>query len=168
VVLEAMALLPKVKLALVASADDPLMSGLLARGAELGVSDRVHVVPKVPPESVVPYLAGADVGVIPYERSQAIDISLPNKLFEYLHAGLPIVTSDATATVDFVRRHGLGEVAALDDAPRWARAIKGALQPPRYRDRAADWRALREKWCWERQAEGLVALYRDVLGERAA
>jgi glycosyltransferase involved in cell wall biosynthesis len=168
VVLEAMTLLPEVRLALVASADDPLMRGLLARGAELGVSDRVHVVPKVPPESVVPYLAGADVGVIPYERSQAIDISLPNKLFEYLHAGLPIVTSDATATVDFVRRHGLGEVAPLDDTTRWASAITRALQPPRYRDRAADWRALREKWCWERQAEGLVALYRNVLAERAA
>jgi glycosyltransferase involved in cell wall biosynthesis len=168
VVLEAVALLPEVNLAVVAAPDDPLTTELLARAAELDVSDRVHVVPKVPPDSVVPYLAGADVGVIPYERSQAIDISLPNKLFEYLHAGLPIVASDATATVDFLRRYGLGEVAALDDAAGWARAIDRALRPPHYRDRVEDWRALRDDWCWERQAERLVTLYRDVLAELAA
>lgn len=168
VVLEAMTQLPEVVLAVVASADDPLMEGLLARADALQVADRVRICRKVPPESVVSYLAGADLGVIPYERSPAIDISLPNKLFEYLHAGLPIVTSDATATADFVSRHGLGEVAPLDDPGAWARAIEQALRPPRYRDRVGEWEALKAEWCWERQAEGLVALYRDVLRQRAA
>jgi glycosyltransferase involved in cell wall biosynthesis len=164
VVLEAMTMLPEVRFALVVSSEDPLMSELLARAEELAVSDRVHVVPKVPPESVVPYVAGADVGVVPFTRTPGQDMALPNKLFEFLHAGLPIVISDATAMADFVRVHGLGEVAPLDDARAWAQAIERALQPPYYRDRASGWEALKEEWCWERQAERLVGVYREVLG----
>jgi len=163
VVLEAMTMLPEVRFALLVSAEDPLMSKLLARAEELAVSDRVHVVAKVAPESVVPFVAEADVGVIPFTRTPGQDMALPNKLFEYLHAGLPIVSSDATAMADFVRRHGLGEVAPLDDARAWAQAIGRALQPPHYRDRASQWEALKEEWCWERQAERLVELYREVL-----
>ena len=72
--------------------------------------------------------AHAAVGLQPY--AQGAPQGLANKLFEYLHAGLPIVASDATATVDFLRRYGLGEVAALDDAAGWARAIDRALRPP--------------------------------------
>jgi glycosyltransferase involved in cell wall biosynthesis len=164
VVLEAMTMLPEVRLALVVSSEDPLMSELHARAEELAVSDRVHVVPKVPPESVVPFVAEADVGLIPFARSPGQDLMLPNKLFEYLHAGLPIVVSDATTMADFVLRHGLGEVAPLDDARAWAQAIERALQPPYYRQRASEWEALKEEWCWERQAERLVGVYREVLG----
>jgi glycosyltransferase involved in cell wall biosynthesis len=166
VVLEAMTMLPDVRLALVVSSTDPLTSELLALAEELAVSDRVRVVPKVPPESVVPYVADANVGVIPFVRTPGQDLALPNKLFEYLHAGLPIVVSDATTMADFVRRHGLGEVAPLDDARAWAQAIERALQPPYYRDRASQWAALKEEWCWERQAERLVGVYRDVLESR--
>jgi glycosyltransferase involved in cell wall biosynthesis len=164
VVLEAMTMLPEVRFALVVSSEDPLMGELLALAGELAVSDRVHVVPKVPPESVVPYVAGADVGVVPFSRTPGQDMALPNKLFEFLHAGLPIVISDATAMADFVRRHGLGEVAPLDDARAWAQAIERALQPPYYRERTSQWEALKEEWCWERQAERLVGVYREVLG----
>jgi glycosyltransferase involved in cell wall biosynthesis len=164
VVLEAMTMLPEVRFALLVSLEDPLMRELLARAEGLDVSDRVHVVPKVPPESVVPFSAEADVGVIPFSRTPGQDMALPNKLFEYLHAGLPIVISDATAMADFVRRHGLGEVAPLHDARAWAQAIERALQPPYYRERASQWEALKEEWCWERQAERLVGVYSEVLG----
>jgi glycosyltransferase involved in cell wall biosynthesis len=164
VVVEAMATLAEVQLALVVSPEDPLVRELLDRAEELAVSDRVRLVPKVPPESVVPFISEADVGVFPLARYPGGDLALPNKLFEYLHAGLPMVVSDSPAMADFVRRHGLGEVAPVDDARTWAQAIERALQPPHYRDRVSQWEALKEEWCWERQAERLVGVYRQVLG----
>jgi glycosyltransferase involved in cell wall biosynthesis len=117
----------------------------------------------VPPESVVRFVAEADVGVYPLARYPGGDIALPNKLFEYLHAGLPMVVSDSPAMAGFVRRHGLGEVAPVADAPAWAEAIERALAPPYYRDRVSQWEALKEEWCWERQEETLIAVYREVL-----
>jgi glycosyltransferase involved in cell wall biosynthesis len=118
----------------------------------------------VQPESVVPYVAEADVGVYPLGRYPAGDISLPNKLFEYLHAGLPMVVSDSPAMAGFVRRHRLGEVVPVDDAEGWARAIERALAAQPYRTRVSEWEALKEEWSWERQSERLLAVYRELLG----
>jgi glycogen(starch) synthase len=163
VVLEAMAMLPGVHLALVVDPKDRHTRRLRSRAEELAVSGRVHVLPMVPPESVAQYVAEADVGVYPLARYPGGDIALPNKLFEYLHAGLPMVVSDSPTMADFVRRHGLGEVAPVDDAPAWAEAIERALAPPFYRDSDSEWKALKEEWCWERQEETLIAVYREVL-----
>ncbi len=163
VVFEAMTALPEVEIALGISPADPLADELLAAADRLGISRRVHVVPKVPPESVVPYIAEADVGVFPLALYPAGDLSLPNKLFEYLHAGVPMVVSDSPAMASFVREHGLGEAVPLADVAGWAAAIRRALDGPRYRDDAARWQALKEDWSWERQAERLLAVYRDLL-----
>ncbi len=166
VVLEAMTLLPHVRLALVVGADDPVTRELVERAGELGVSGRVHVVEKVAPESVVPFVAEADVGLIPFNRTPGQEMALPNKLFEYLHAGLPMVVSDASAIAEFVRTHGLGEVADVNDPTAWADGITRMLDAPRYRDRASEWEALRREWSWERQEETLLDVYRELLGER--
>jgi glycogen(starch) synthase len=163
VVVEAMTMLPAVHLALVVTADDYVRE-VLARADELGVSDRVHVVPKVPPEAVVAFIGEADVGVFPLTRYPQGDMSLPNKLFEYLHAGLPMVFSESPTMADFVRRHGLGEVAPVDDPAAWAEAIERSLAAPRYRDRASEWEALKAEWSWERQAKTLITVYREALG----
>ena len=88
---------------------------------------------------------------------------MPNKLFEYLHAGLPMVFSESPTMAEFVRTHGLGEVAPVDDARAWAAAIERVLAAPRYRD-GAEWEALRLEWSWETQAEILIGVYREILG----
>jgi glycosyltransferase involved in cell wall biosynthesis len=166
VVLEAMTMLPEVRLALVVDPEYWLTKRLLARAEELAVSERVYVVPMVPPESVVPFIREADVGVYPLTRYPGGDIALPNKLFEYLHAGLPMVVSDSPTMADFVLQHGLGEVAPVDDATAWAQAIERALAPPHYRD-SSQWETLKEEWCWEREEETLIAVYREVLARDA-
>jgi glycogen synthase len=164
VVLEAMTIVPDVVLALGVPVRDPFTQELLDRAEALTVSDRVRLVPKVPPASVVPYVAEADVGVNPLARYPGGDRALPNKLFEYLHAGLPMVVSDSPAMAEIVRRHGLGEVAAVDDPRAWAAAIVRALEGPRYRDDAEEWERLKREWSWERQAERLLALYSELTG----
>jgi glycogen synthase len=165
VVLKSIAMLPGVHLALVVDPEHRHAKRLRRQAEELAVSERVHVLPMVSPASVVPFVAEADVGVYPLALYPGGDIALPNKLFEYLHAGLPMVVSDSPTMADFVLRHGLGEVAPVDDAPAWAQAIERALAPPYYRDRVSEWAALKEEWCWERQEETLIAVYREVLSK---
>ena len=162
IVLEAMKTLPDVEFALAVRREDELTDELLRRAEELGVADRVHIVPKVRPAEVVRYIAGADVGVIPWDCTAGKQLVLPNKLFEYLQAGLRMVVSDCAAQAAFVRRHGLGEAAAMDDPKGWARAIERALAAPRYSDRTEEWERLRHEWSWERQAERLLDVYREL------
>jgi glycogen synthase len=162
VVLEAMTMLPEVEFALAVRRDDPLTDQLLQRAEELALAERVHIVPKVPPGAVVPYIADADIGVIPWECTAGKQLVLPNKLFEYLHAGLRMVVSDCAAQADFVRRYGLGESTPMDDPEAWARAIERVLAAPRYRDDLDQWEQLKREWSWEGQEQALLDVYRGL------
>ncbi|WP_164461713.1 glycosyltransferase [Brevundimonas halotolerans] len=71
----------------------------------------IHVLPPVAGSEVVSYASGADVGVvISAGKSLSYRYSLPNKLFEYAHAGLPVIVSDLPEFRNFVEREGLGWV----------------------------------------------------------
>ena len=78
-------------------------------------SPRIHFQPSVPVDEIVRYSAAADVGVFvlanPISRSYAL--SLPNKFFEYLFAGLPVVVSDNLELLSaLVSEHRLGWVVS--------------------------------------------------------
>jgi len=111
----------------------------------------------------VSYIGGADIGVIPWECTPGKQLVLPNKLFEYLQAGLRMVVSDCRAQADFVRRYGLGESAPMDDAKAWADAIERTLAAPRYSDDVVAWERLKHDWSWERQEEALLGVYRSLV-----
>jgi len=55
----------------------------------------IHSLPAVPPDEVVYYASGADVGLCLIENTcLSYYLSLPNKLFEYLVAGLPVLVNN--------------------------------------------------------------------------
>jgi glycosyltransferase involved in cell wall biosynthesis len=137
---------------------------LLARAEELGVADRVHMVPYVPHYQVVPFLAGADVGVIPIHHWPNHEIALITKFFEYSHARLPLVVSDVRTMSEMTLKTGQGEVFTADDLADYTRAVKSVLtDPERYRA-AYDAPGLLQGWTWESQAEILDAVYTRLLG----
>src|SRR6185436_20856828 len=109
---------------------EPDLVALTKTSARLGIRERVHVPPAVPPDAVVSLIREADAAVHPLERYPNGDVAMPNKLFEYLHAGLPMVGSDAPQMAQFVRTHSLGEVASVEDEEAWARAIDRVLTDP--------------------------------------
>lgn len=163
---DAMALLPPdAHLVLLGYGDPRYIAGLLQRARRAGVSERVHVAGSVPSPEVPQALADADVAVV-YVRPICLSYrySLPNKLFESIHAGLPIVAADLPDTSAIVREHRVGEVFEATTPAELAAAIQQVLaDPAAYRAAAA--RAAREL-TWEHEAAELIALYRRVLEGR--
>ncbi|GGQ28390.1 glycosyltransferase involved in cell wall biosynthesis [Actinomadura coerulea] len=137
---------------------------LLQRADELGVRDRVHILPYVPFDQVVPFLAAADFGAIPIHHWPNHEIALITKFFEYSHARLPIVVSDVKAMSEMVRGTGQGEVFRAEDEDDYVRAAEAVLSDPeRYRavyDARPD---LLRAWTWEAQAEILDGVYTELL-----
>src|SRR5690606_34389084 len=94
----------------------------------LGVQDRVRQFPPVPRHQVIGLARTADVGIITTLGVCLNNVlSLPNKLFEYGFAGLPIVASDLPQIRDWVCRYKLGCVVDPTDAKAIAEAIEAIL-----------------------------------------
>jgi glycosyltransferase involved in cell wall biosynthesis len=158
-VVAALARLPTAHLALILHGEPDLVA-LTKTSARLGIRERVHVPPAVPPDAVVSLIREADAAVHPLERYPNGDVAMPNKLFEYLHAGLPMVVSDAPQMAQFVRTHSLGEVASVEDEEAWARAIDRVLtDPAAYAGEPAARERLCHEWSWEAQEPRLLELY---------
>ena len=168
-VVEALARLPETHLALVPAGkeDSPPLKEIFALAKRKGVRDRIHLLPYVPQDQVPDYLSSADLGLTPFRRVPNCEISLPTKAAEYLHAGLPLVTSDVRTLAGFVRRTGVGEVFTSGDPDSLASAVRRAMQTrPQLTERITE--TLLDDLSWERQSAGLTALYGELAGPGTA
>lgn len=126
--------LPDVHLALIGAGPEHAAARGVA--AALGVADRLHVHDRKPFDELRRCTAAADVGLsLDRPTVDNFRFSLPNKLFDYLHAGLPVVCSDLPVAGRFVTDEGVGKVSATavkDDAiaQNVAEAVRGVLASP--------------------------------------
>ena len=89
----------------------------------LGLERRVEFAEPVPPEQLLDAVADADVGLALIQPAcLSYRLTLPNKLFEYMLAGLPTVGSDLPMISRFVRDHGVGQTVDPEDVAAIARA----------------------------------------------
>lgn len=167
VLVSALAELPDVHVVLVpVPYPHPMEPGLQALAEELGVQDRLHITPPVGQDALVHYLSGADVAIHPMPGgSPNHDQALPNKLFEYLHARLPLVVSDARLMADFVRSNDLGGVFRSGDAADLARVVREVLHQGPPTDHLTD---LAKQFSWLGQEEAVLSLYGGLAPVQAA
>ena len=132
---------------------------------------RLHVVGPVPPEEVVGWVSGADVDVMALQPSTLNHVlSTPNKLFEALAGGVPVVVSDfpgLRAIVVDDPDGPLGEVCDPASPAAIAAAIRRIVE--RSPEQTADLRrrclaAAHERWNWETESAKLIGLYASLGG----
>ena len=127
---------------------------------------RVYLLPAVRPDDLMPWTASADVcfvGQPPRTLNQKLN--LPNKLFESIMAGVPVVVSEGNEQCRLTRAEGIGVCVDIDDPAAIAAACADLLSAPLHERRAlrAHCRAVAlERYTWERTSEGLVELYRKL------
>jgi glycosyltransferase involved in cell wall biosynthesis len=144
-----------------------------ARAQDPRWAGRIHVLDAVPPEDLLAWVAGADVGAMPIQASTLNHyLSTPNKLFESLGAGIPVVVSDFPTMRRIVLDDPRGPLGAVCD-PSSARAIAAALRSvleladvdrAALRDRCLT--AARDRWNWGIESSRLVRLHDELVGRR--
>jgi glycosyltransferase involved in cell wall biosynthesis len=144
----------------------PLLESIVAAFPDAG---RVHLLPAVPPDDVLAWVTGADVDamvIAPTVLNHVV--STPNKLFESIAAGVPVVSSDFPARRRIVIDDPDGPLGAVCD-PADPAAIAGALRsvldldPDARADlRRRCLRAAHERWNWETESAKLVGLYASL------
>jgi glycosyltransferase involved in cell wall biosynthesis len=151
---------------IVVMGDGPSKAALQQLVAQEGVGDRIKLLPLVPYAELLSWTASADIGlnVLPPDYSPSIYYCLPNKLFEYLMAGLPVLTSRLPAVAEVIRQYDVGQVVDSLDPVTVAEAINALLADTeaRARMRANALAAARDSLNWEIESQRLVQLYARI------
>jgi glycosyltransferase involved in cell wall biosynthesis len=158
---------PNIVIVMMGAGKGDTPSQLAALIAAEGVADRVKILPPVPYEELLDWTASADIGltVLPPDYSVSIRLTLPNKLFEYLMAGLPVLSTQLDAIAEVIRTYDVGQIvssvapadigaainAMLDDHEALVRMRRNALE------------VAEREFCWEKESQELVRFYRTIL-----
>jgi glycosyltransferase involved in cell wall biosynthesis len=129
------------------------------------VADRVKIIPPVPYAELLEWTASADIGLtlIPLDYTLNMKLCLPNKLFEYIMAGLPILSAPLVAVSEIITQYGVGQIVPslspdeiaiamnnmLANADALARMRKNALEAAK-------------ELCWEKESAQLLELYEYI------
>ena len=143
----------------------PLKPALQDYAQANNLSHCVRFVDAVSPDQLLPVTATADVGIALLEDTCLNHrYALPNKLFEYLMAGLPVLTSELPEMARIVREYNVGRTICPSDAI----GLRSALQE------MVDDVAARQSWAanaplvfgtfnWEIASDRFIRAYRQLL-----
>ncbi len=147
------------------------LSGWLRERSDTGpAAHRLHVLPAVPPTELPALVELADVGAIVLMPTELnLRLSTPNKLWECLAVGTPVVASDFPEIRRVVAGWPDGPLGALcdpEDDDAIAAALTGLLADPLALAATSERcrRAAAERWNWESEGATLVALHRGLDG----
>jgi len=155
---------PELRLRLIGPGTESYRGALRLCAEEAGVTDRLELAPAVPPTAVVDSIADADLGLMLIEPvCRSYELTLPNKLFEYAAAGLPILSSDLPVIGPLVREEKLGHVVGTDDPEEIAQGMRRLAQPSLNKDLRVHVRAFAERVTWEGERATLERVYTDLV-----
>ncbi len=155
---------PKVKFVVIGM--DAWNGTLQKMAVDMDLGDKIAFLPPVPSEELPEITVDADMGFILF-RNTCLNhyYSLPNKLYEYMMAGVPIISSDFPELSRVLKEVGSGITVDPDSPAAIANAVdklagnKVLRQEMKESGRAA---AL-AKYNWEPQSRLLRDMYRKLM-----
>ena len=160
---EALAHLPA-DVGIVFMGQGPLWDAIIQRAVELGVEDRVQMIRPVPVDSVASTLAQADVAMVLINTEAPNDnLAVPNKFYEAVAAGLPMVIQPIPEVAKLVARYDIGVSCDANDPESIAAAVRDILEPDHYARYKANMEKARADINWAIEQQKLISIYRDIL-----
>ncbi len=154
-----------VHLALVGNSVPQVVARIEQLHKRYGECIALHFVKPVAANRIVEYISTADASIsagVPLVLSY--EFGMPNKLFEAVMAGLPMIASDLVEMKRFIAENQLGISYQADDTDKLAEAFTElALNFERYRTAPDRLDQLRRKFSWEAQEIKLLQSYNQLL-----
>jgi glycosyltransferase involved in cell wall biosynthesis len=153
---------PNVKLTLVG---DGTHRGRLEQLAiSLGLQSNVQLAGWVDFRRIWNYISDSTVCLIPHLRTEHTDTTLPNKLFDYMALGKPVIASDCIPIARIIRETGCGFTFASGDVVDLQAALRKLLSDGAARSTMGrnGQRAVREKYNWGIEAKNLLGVIETV------
>ena len=161
VLVDAMRHVQTTSVVLVILGDGLLLKKLQARAVSKELSGRVFFHSAVPQKDLLTLTAAADAGVIPYQATCLNNyFCTPNKLFEFISAGIPILASDLPEIRNMVVGQQIGLVGNMSTPEKLAGLIDAFfLDAQRLIMWGENLSVTRKLVCWEEEEKKLVKIY---------
>jgi len=129
------------------------------------LKDRVFILDKLPYEELMEYTKIADLGIsIDKGTNPNYENSLPNKVFDYIQAQIPLLVSNRKVVSALVKKNDIGWVIETVEPKNIADRINKILEEKtllkRRKENLID---LAEKFSWEKEELRLKEIYRQFL-----
>lgn len=128
--------------------------------------DRVVVLPRVPYEELPSYTASADIGILLYRDDCRNNYyCAPNKVFEYMMMGLPVIAPGFPGMLKLVEGEAVGLCVNPREPLSIARAVNRLASDPEMRARMREngLRLSRERYRWDVESRPLMERHRSLL-----
>ena len=128
---------------------------------ELHLERKVSFLPKMPWTSMMQYTSLVDIGVsVDKPVSLNYKYSLPNKLFDYIAAGIPVLASELVEVKNVVAGYNVGTFIESHEPRHIAKAIKYMLEDTqRYQTWKTNTQKAAKELCWEVEEKMLERVY---------
>ncbi|HEM62626.1 MAG TPA: glycosyltransferase [Chloroflexi bacterium] len=119
----------------------------------------------LPYEAIPPLFKGALAGLLCFQPTPNNLLGTPNKLFEYMSAGIPVIASDFPFLREVIEEAQCGILVQPDDVNQIASAMATLLSDPEQAAQMGEkgQRAARDKYNWQVEEVKLLSLYQELL-----
>ena len=157
---QAMALLDDCFLIIIGGGDVlPILKQMVV---DMSITDRVRFFARMPYQQMMAYTQLAELGFcLDKDTNLNYRFSLPNKLFDFIQAGIPVVASHLPEIEKIIRRYDIGLFIEDHEPSTIAATIREALLDEARRGQWQRNLALAaQDLCWENEEKKLLEIYR--------
>jgi glycosyltransferase involved in cell wall biosynthesis len=116
----------------------------------------------VPQNRLAEYTSSADFGLSLGEKiCISYDFSMPNKLFEYIMYGIPVIVSNTKDQAEFVKKNKIGYVLEDDDKDAFI-SLLNSINDSKYNEMLENVYGIKKTISWDNQEEKLLGIYRNL------
>jgi len=138
---------------------------ILNKRKEWGLENKVEMINKMPPLQLKQYTQLAHLG-FSLDGAENINYlyNLPNKIFDYMHAGVPIMATPIPEVKTIIEQYQCGICFKSQDTKEMASEIIALMECPECYQRIRENAILASKeLCWENEKNKLISIYQPFV-----
>lgn len=159
--IESMAYLPEIKLIIAGSGD--LLEEMKELATENGLTDRISFLGHVAYDRLPEITRKAAVGVS-LEEDMGLNyrFALPNKIFDYIQSGVPIVVSNLPVMAGLVRDYNIGEVLLIRHPEKLAQTLQKVIVEGRNGCYSEYLKNAAKSLNWDNEKQKFLSIFADL------
>ena len=161
--IEAIALVENAALLFIGGGD--VMIRLKEKVVELKLEKKVFFIAKQPFEKLISFTAMADFGLtLDKDSNPNYKYSLPNKLFDYIQAGLPVLATDLIEVKKIIDGYSIGLITPSLLPSDLASTMEAMMANKKLADKwKENLQIAAAELCWEHEEQKLLKIFHEVI-----